>query len=359
MKPSLLFIPDISGFTKFVNKTEIEHSQHIIAELLEAIIDANELGMTVSEIEGDAVLFYKDEDVPPLDQLVQQVQKMFLDFHQHLASYKTQRVCQCGACSTASELTLKMIIHAGPLDMISVRGHEKLHGSDVILAHRLLKNNITTNEYALFTDQLLEHRGISQWPEGTSELKVEQGESEYDEIGPVMFHYLLLNDLHKQVEVPARPVEFSKSKDPIAVEVKIKAPTLKIYELISNLEYRSLWQEGVEITAFDKDRVNRVGSKHTCVFSYGEAEIETVTDFRNGQLVFGERTLDVPLIKELIAYFILTETAEGASLKVEAHLKPKTFKGKLVKPFLKKKFKKVLQKQLNNIRDLAEKQTDG
>lgn len=29
---TLLFIPDISGFTKFVNETEISHSEHIITE---------------------------------------------------------------------------------------------------------------------------------------------------------------------------------------------------------------------------------------------------------------------------------------------------------------------------------------
>ena len=41
---SLLFIPDISGFTKFVTAVEIDHSQHIIAELLEIIFDSNRLG---------------------------------------------------------------------------------------------------------------------------------------------------------------------------------------------------------------------------------------------------------------------------------------------------------------------------
>lgn len=54
---AFLFMPDISGFTQFVNKTEIEHSTHIIQELLEIIIDANELKMELIEIEGDAVFF--------------------------------------------------------------------------------------------------------------------------------------------------------------------------------------------------------------------------------------------------------------------------------------------------------------
>ncbi len=35
MKKALYFMADISGFTNFVNTTEVEHSIHIIAELLE------------------------------------------------------------------------------------------------------------------------------------------------------------------------------------------------------------------------------------------------------------------------------------------------------------------------------------
>jgi hypothetical protein len=53
----LLFIPDISGFTRFVNETEIGHSRLIIQELLEILINANEVGLEVSEIEGDAILY--------------------------------------------------------------------------------------------------------------------------------------------------------------------------------------------------------------------------------------------------------------------------------------------------------------
>ncbi len=65
---SLLFIPDITGFTKFVNDTEVAHGHHIVAELLELIIDSDQLGMTVSEVEGDAVLSIRHPAVlaPPI-----------------------------------------------------------------------------------------------------------------------------------------------------------------------------------------------------------------------------------------------------------------------------------------------------
>ena len=39
VKPDLLFIPGISGFTKLVQDTEILHSQRLVQELPEKYID--------------------------------------------------------------------------------------------------------------------------------------------------------------------------------------------------------------------------------------------------------------------------------------------------------------------------------
>lgn len=59
MNKSLLFIPDISGFTNFVQTTEVLHSEHVIAELLEALIDANTESLRLAEVEGGALFFTK------------------------------------------------------------------------------------------------------------------------------------------------------------------------------------------------------------------------------------------------------------------------------------------------------------
>ena len=76
----LLFIPDISGFTRFINETEINHSRLIIQELLELLINANQVGLEISEIEGDAILFYRFGEAPKLDELYRQVEKNVLRF---------------------------------------------------------------------------------------------------------------------------------------------------------------------------------------------------------------------------------------------------------------------------------------
>jgi len=39
----VIYIPDISGFSKFANETDIEHGQKIISELIEEIIVSDQL----------------------------------------------------------------------------------------------------------------------------------------------------------------------------------------------------------------------------------------------------------------------------------------------------------------------------
>ena len=197
---SFIFIPDISGFSDFVKATEISHSQHIIAELLEAIIDANVLKMEVSEIEGDAVLFYRFQSVPSLQEIAEQVEKLFIDFHNQLQLYETNRICQCGACTSASGLSLKMIAHRGPLDKIKIHEHRKLHGSDLILAHRLLKNNIPVHEYLLLTSALVEADALPELPEGQPGW--EKGQSEYNDFGEVEYTYRMLGFLKDRLASP-------------------------------------------------------------------------------------------------------------------------------------------------------------
>ena len=153
-KNGLLFIPDISGFTRFINQSEIEHSKHIIEELLDTIINANQLGLEISEIEGDAILFYKFGTLPSLNEIEDQVKKMFIEFHKKIKNYETRRICQCGACRQTVDLTLKFISHSGEFTGYQVKDFYKLLGKDVILAHQLLKNDIETHEYWLVTNDL-------------------------------------------------------------------------------------------------------------------------------------------------------------------------------------------------------------
>lgn len=146
-----IFFPDISGFTEFVTTTEIEHGRHIIAVLLEEIIKSNYLKFVVSEIEGDAILFYKSDNNPELNELLNLSLDVYNKFHNRLEVLNNSTHCSCGACSTIHKLKLKFIIHFGEVRTLKIYNFEKLYGLDVIIAHRLLKNNIDYKEYILVT----------------------------------------------------------------------------------------------------------------------------------------------------------------------------------------------------------------
>src|SRR5882724_11766608 len=157
----LLFIPDISGFTRFVSETEIAHSKLIVQELLELLINANKINLEISEIEGDAILFYKFGNRPDLKEVYMQVENMFCQFHQHLASYEIRRFCQCKACVSAIDLTLKVITHYGEFTGYNVKNFNKLIGKDIIVAHQLLKNDVDQHEYWLVTDSLATNKPLT------------------------------------------------------------------------------------------------------------------------------------------------------------------------------------------------------
>ena len=268
IQPALLFMPDISGFTQFVNETELIHSQHIVQELLEILIETNDIGLEVQEIEGDAIFFYKLGEKPDLPKLLQQVEKMFTRFHQHLRQYEHQRICPCGACKATVQLQLKVVAHFGEVTGITVKQHKKLFGKDVILIHRLLKNQLQNKEYVLFTDQLLKqaHGVNSKLPAWYSPITANE---QYD-VGSVQFSFADLTALYESIPTSTFPVYNASLKTYVAFtkEVDIPAPMLEVFEAMLDLQQQSKMIEGTKkIEALGDDVVIRVGTRHSCLIT--------------------------------------------------------------------------------------------
>ncbi len=354
LQPSLIFIPDISGFSDFVSATDIAHSRHIISELLGVIIDANRLDMAVSEVEGDAVLFYKFQNVPTPEQLLDQAVHMFVASHTHLRQYDTQRICQCGACNAATGLTLKMVAHAGELDKISIRGHEKLHGADLIMAHRLLKNDVPMREYLLLTEAI--STGRDQGLKGLEASDWESGKTAYQDVGEVSYHYLALSELHQHVVDPPPPAGGTRVENPVIQEVLIDSPLQDVFEVVTNFDYRLHWNKRVKTVDYEKEKVNRVGTKHVCVFDNRTVEFETVTShFGPNKIAYGEKLNDIPpFLKEMTLYYIMEEKDDKTLLSAEWHYVIKGLILKLMTPLLKRKFAATGKLALNQIKAYAE-----
>ena len=260
----LIFIPDISGFTRFVNEVEIDHSRHIIQELLEVIINSNKIGLEVSEIEGDAILFYKYGDSPDLKEVYDQVEKMFFEFHQQLHMYDHRRFCQCKACTGAVDLTLKVITHYGEFTGYNVKNFNKLIGKDIIVAHQLLKNDIDQHEYWLVTDGLGGDKISENLPAKLNWNK----SSKQTETGTIPFQYTQLSHLKNQIApTPPLDLEIKKKTKVLSFYREYDADIISLLHGVVDFHTRKLWQDGVkEIEDVTHSDLPRLGTSHRCIF---------------------------------------------------------------------------------------------
>jgi hypothetical protein len=359
MADSLVYIPDISGFTDFVNNTEINHAQHIISELLELIIDANEIGMEVAEIEGDAVLFYKHNDVPSAEEIITQSEKIFIEFHNHLVRYESERLCQCGACSNASELTLKIIAHTGEIGFTKVKDHSKPFGSTLVEAHRLLKNQIEDNEYLLMTEHYKKSMSNSTHVTVSSPwIALHKGESNLEH-RKVEYVFIPLSPLHSKVELPAPSLPPPKISNPVTEHTRIDKPIHFVYEMVSNLDFRLSWNKGINELIYENGKTNRVGTKHRCLFNKGFADFETITnDFGKDQVVYGEKLDSIPVAKDMSIYYIMKEIGNSTELRIEFHYHPKPFWGWILVPLIRANLKKNIKKAASAIKEVSESTED-
>lgn len=254
----LIFIPDISGFTKFVNELEINHSRMIIQELLETIIASNKIGLVISEIEGDAVLFYKFGDTPQLEEVYAQVSEMFRDFHKQLIAYDHRKFCQCKACTSAINLTLKIISHYGEFTQYTVQNFNKLIGKDIIVAHQLLKNNIPKHEYWLVTNSLSQNnkpKGPEDWMQWDSSAK-------QTETGEIDFHYTQLGQLKEGLFPDPMPMpELSDKKKIISISRDYDYDIIYLFHATGDFNYRGKWLEGVDSVEEINHFLPRIGMK--------------------------------------------------------------------------------------------------
>lgn len=152
----LIFIPDISGFTNFVRNIDIDLGVSITRDLLSKIIENNSLGMDLSEIEGDAILFYKIGKPIPLTYVLNSFKNMYEAFD---ATYQRWKI----AYKIETDLSLKVIVHYGNIVVYDIKGFKKLYGETVIDSHNLLKNGHGKTNYILVTEDYLQalHQNIS------------------------------------------------------------------------------------------------------------------------------------------------------------------------------------------------------
>jgi len=202
IQPTFLLIADIAGYTRFMkfHRASLAHAQDIIAQLLEAVIDATDEHLKLAKLEGDAAFFYfawPNGVEPTLDFVAEQAAAIYRAFHAKASDLKVNTLCVCDGCQQAGNLKIKLVRHLGEAAVQKVKNLTELAGVDVIIVHRMLKNDVPVTEYMLMTEPV--HRRV----DATMRDRAASHPLELADLGPTDTFYV---DLERYVgEVPASP----------------------------------------------------------------------------------------------------------------------------------------------------------
>jgi hypothetical protein len=172
-EPACLVIADISGYTGYLAGVELDHAQDILADLIDTIVGALRPPFQLSKLEGDAAFVYLA--APELDASLLQdtIEGAYFAFRRRLRDIKQASICECDACRLIPTLDLKFVAHCGQIAKQIMSGQEELIGRDVILIHRLLKNNVEAklgrHAYVLYTDAFAQRTGMKPQAQSLTE----------------------------------------------------------------------------------------------------------------------------------------------------------------------------------------------
>jgi hypothetical protein len=212
---AVLVIADIGGYTQYMNwnRMHLAHAQLTVAALLESVIDAGK-GLKLAKLEGDAAFFWApggDAKVLVSDRL----SGMRRSFLARREGMKKANLCDCASCAQLDSLSLKFVAHQGEVAEQRVKRNVELAGVDVILVHRMLKNQVPVSEYVLMTEP------VAQCLDESVRELCKPLTHDFEGIGETATHYI---DLAASEVAPTVPERSSSGR--LAAKMKLGLTTL-------------------------------------------------------------------------------------------------------------------------------------
>jgi uncharacterized protein YndB with AHSA1/START domain len=279
-KTSLL-IADISGYTEYLAGVEIDHAQDILADLISTVVTALRPTFRLAKLEGDAAFCFAPAEKVDGSLLLDTIEHCYFGFRRRRRDVRQATSCECNACLRIPDLNLKFVAHQGLVIRQRVAGREELLGSDVIVVHRLLKNDIVEKlsmpAYAAISDAIFKDTRIDPVALGMTPHS-----ETYEHVGEIK---LWVNDLERRwQEEDSRQRVFIGSKDAVfAMETQVSAPPEIVWQYLNTPGRRAVWQAAGGVTSIEQDTGasgrRGVGTVNHCM--HGPAAVlEEILDWR-------------------------------------------------------------------------------
>jgi uncharacterized protein YndB with AHSA1/START domain len=234
-----LIISDITGYSKYVNESELEHARDSLTALLNLLIRHTQSPLVISKLEGDAVFSYAPAGGFLQGQsLLDMIESTYASFRKALELMVINTTCTCNACRNLPNLDLKFFVHFGSYLTQKLGNFTELVGNDVNLVHRLAKNHIKEktgfNAYAAFTQSVMDALGLADFQNSLTPHR-----ETFADVGEVQMY---VHDMHKvwerlknTVRIEVRPEEAN-----IIQELEFPVPPSLLWEYLTKPEYRAI-----------------------------------------------------------------------------------------------------------------------
>ncbi|MEO7334272.1 MAG: DUF2652 domain-containing protein, partial [Gemmatimonadales bacterium] len=278
-QPTCFLIADISGYTGYLADVELDHAQDILADLIGAVVTALRPGFRLAKLEGDAAFTFAIGETIDGSMLLDTIERCYFGFRRRRRDVRQATSCECNACTRIPDLNLKFVVHHGLAIHQRVAGRQELLGSEVIVAHRLLKNvveeTLGMGAYALITQQCIEVTDLDP-----AALSMRAITETYDRIGDVP---AWAHDLERrwQEEEARQRVYVSAEEAVVQASVATNLPPQIAWEFLTTPGRRKTWQAGLtDFTVTDTTGGRRgPGATNHCVHGK-EAIVEEILDWR-------------------------------------------------------------------------------
>jgi hypothetical protein len=292
-QPTCFLIADISGYTGYLADVELDHAQDILADLISAVVTALRPNFRLAKLEGDAAFTFMTAEKVDGSTLLDTVERCYFGFRRRRRDVRQATSCDCNACAQIPDLDLKFVVHHGAAIVQKVAGRQELLGSDVIVAHRLLKNEVVEqlgmSAYALISQKCIDASDIDP-----AALGMREHTETYDRIGDVP---AWAHDLERRwQEEEARGRVFVTPEESILdLSLPANVPPQVAWEFLTKPGQRMSWQPWVtEVTIKGATGGRRgPGSANHCMHGK-DAVIEEILDWRPYDYVTDRTILATP-----------------------------------------------------------------
>ena len=207
-------------------------------------------------------------------------------------------------------LDVKFVVHHGEFIRQKMSGREELAGRDVILVHRLLKNEVGKTfgprAYALYSDACVQAMGIDPAAQGLKEHA-----EAIEHIGETR---CWMSDLE---EAWTRETEAARHLVPragayVLLEREFTAPRQAVWDLVTSPQHHARWQRSDGVIENSAKGRRGAGTQNHCLHGK-DAVIEDIVDWRPFDYVTLTALLPIPDAPKILFSYTFEERSDGGT----------------------------------------------